>query len=119
MKASARLSLLTLAAFCKTEASLWVSEALRRGSAPGREPNNTRTRISVGDRTCLTFAAPHGRVCYGNRERASRSDLIATNLLQCMSLEVAPKRTSRRVRYSVVIRVKADIKQASLSGLDL
>jgi hypothetical protein len=26
-------------AFCKMEASLWVSEALQRGSDPGREPN--------------------------------------------------------------------------------
>ncbi len=53
MEALAGLRLPTLAAFCKTAASPWVSHVLRRVSAPGREPNNGRflvfgTNVSRG-----------------------------------------------------------------------
>jgi hypothetical protein len=40
MGASVKLRLAALAAICNAESSLWVPHALRRMSAPGREPNN-------------------------------------------------------------------------------
>ena len=39
MGASVKLRLAALAAICNAESSLWVPHALRRMSAPGREPN--------------------------------------------------------------------------------
>ena len=40
MAASDRLRLRPPLAFCKTDASVWVAEGLRRLSAPGCESNN-------------------------------------------------------------------------------
>jgi len=44
--------------------------------------------------------------------------LIHLELLTDLFNKIGPKPTSRHVRYSVAIGVKADIKQGSLSKLD-